>query len=211
MLREDMMPVFGLALGLRPPGSLGSEVPLRRDAREFKKLTDEHVFIGQASAGLKAGKTKWASPFKVGPHGPPAACVARYMNWISDQKDLLQDLDSLRGKTLVCDCPPEVPCHGDVISALCYEEFHLSHSLRERKAELRGRTRAKGGQRLRRVILMTAGMAPFARSAKPPMCDKSHAIEGPEEGTLTEKAPGGGKTSLSACLRGCFQRDGAAT
>ena len=42
------------------------------------------------------------------------------MQWIQTQPDLLQNLHSLKGKVLVCDCPHSQLCHGDVLAALLW-------------------------------------------------------------------------------------------
>jgi len=51
----------------------------------------------------------------VGPERPPADAVALYASWVRGQPALLGALEELRGKQLLCHCPPEAPCHADVL------------------------------------------------------------------------------------------------
>ncbi len=67
-------------------------------------------------------RTRWGNPFAIGKNkdGTREEVIQKYRTWITDQADLLGDLDELRGKTLACWCKPE-PCHGDVLVALLTE------------------------------------------------------------------------------------------
>ena len=44
-----------------------------------------------------------------------------YAEWIVSQPSLLAELGSLSGCTLVCDCPHNRLCHGDVLAASCWD------------------------------------------------------------------------------------------
>lgn len=58
--------------------------------------------------------TKWGNPFK---EKSREENIEDYKNWVVTQHDLMNDLGSLKGKTLACWCAPK-PCHGDVLSQL---------------------------------------------------------------------------------------------
>ena len=47
-------------------------------------------------------------------------CAIKYRRWLMlpQQAWLRERLCELRGARLICECPPGVPCHGDVLAAL---------------------------------------------------------------------------------------------
>lgn len=49
-----------------------------------------------------------------------ADAIVLYEWYLRNNKELLEDLESLRGKTLGCWCSPK-PCHGDVILKILNE------------------------------------------------------------------------------------------
>jgi Domain of unknown function (DUF4326) len=57
--------------------------------------------------------SKWGNPFKIGRDGTRDDVIRKYREYFSTSP-LMQDLDELRGKILVCWCSP-LPCHGDVL------------------------------------------------------------------------------------------------
>jgi hypothetical protein len=74
--------------------------------------------------------TKWGNPFIVGEHGTRAECVrlfelllGGYLCISADNADAQdaymtmarRDREQLRGKNLACWCPPDAPCHADVL------------------------------------------------------------------------------------------------
>jgi hypothetical protein len=74
--------------------------------------------------------TRWGNPFRLGIDGDRAQCVALYRHWLvrgnaavqgvrGDTRDeLLRDLPQLRGHDLACWCPPDQPCHAEVLLEL---------------------------------------------------------------------------------------------
>ena len=69
---------------------------------------------GHKSTKLTTSK-QWQNPFKAGEGRTALESVLHYARWIADQDHLLADLRSLHFKNLVCDCPHNVLCHGDII------------------------------------------------------------------------------------------------
>lgn len=68
------------------------------------------VYIGRGS--------KWGNPYIIGRDGTREEVIVKYRNYIiMRRKDLLNDLEELKGKRLGCWCAPKV-CHGDVLVAL---------------------------------------------------------------------------------------------
>jgi hypothetical protein len=78
----------------------------------IKRGSKFDVYIGRPS--------KWGNPFKIGSDGTRAEVIAKYKAWLWQKMQAneitLDDLLTLRGKTLGCYCKPN-DCHGDVIMA----------------------------------------------------------------------------------------------
>jgi hypothetical protein len=64
------------------------------------------VYIGRPS--------KWGNPFKIGRDGTRDQVIAKYEQYLQNNKKLLSDLPELKGKVLACHCAP-LACHGDVL------------------------------------------------------------------------------------------------
>jgi hypothetical protein len=71
------------------------------------------VYIGRPS--------KWGNPYQIGRDGTREDVIEKYREYILKRPDLLDDIASLRGKTLGCWCAPK-PCHGDVLSSLANKD-----------------------------------------------------------------------------------------
>jgi hypothetical protein len=62
--------------------------------------------------------TRFGNPFPIAEHGP-AAAVALYRTWLTTRPDLVAAVRAeLAGRDLACWCPPQRPCHADVLLAL---------------------------------------------------------------------------------------------
>ena len=59
----------------------------------------------------------WGNPFVIGKDGTREEVIQKYKEWILTQDLLMQEIPSLKGKTLSCWCYPK-PCHGDVLVEL---------------------------------------------------------------------------------------------
>jgi uncharacterized protein DUF4326 len=57
------------------------------------------------------------NPFVIVRDGSRADVIAKYRAWIVTQPQLMNALDELRGRNLVCWCAP-LACHGDVLIEL---------------------------------------------------------------------------------------------
>jgi len=73
------------------------------------KRDDFDIYIGRP--------TKWGNPFIIGPDGDRTEVLKKYRVWIMENKELLDDVGSLKGKTLGCWCAPK-ECHGDILAEL---------------------------------------------------------------------------------------------
>lgn len=67
------------------------------------------VYIGRPS--------NWGNPFVIGRDGSREEVIEKYRAWLASQPELLDALDELRGRDLVCWCAPQ-GCHGDVLIEL---------------------------------------------------------------------------------------------
>ena len=70
----------------------------------------DYVYIGRPS--------KWGNPFVIGRDGNRDEVVRKYLYYILEDQNLLNDLHELKGKNLGCYCAPQL-CHGDVLIVLC--------------------------------------------------------------------------------------------
>ena len=77
--------------------------------QDGKHASATRVYIGRPS--------KWGNPFVIGRDGSRAEVIAKYRTWIVAQPALMNTLDELRGRDLVCWCAP-LACHGDVLIEL---------------------------------------------------------------------------------------------
>lgn len=74
----------------------------------FKK-THSDIYIGRPS--------KWGNPFEIGKDGTRSEVIAKYEDYVLNNKELMDSLHELEGKILGCWCHPK-PCHGDVLVKL---------------------------------------------------------------------------------------------
>jgi hypothetical protein len=60
--------------------------------------------------------TRWGNPFTVGIHAVDnAEAVAMFRAYLAEHPELVDAARrELRGKTLMCFCRPDLPCHADV-------------------------------------------------------------------------------------------------
>lgn len=93
----------------------------------FKDFEDwasdkNNIYIGRNMNFYVPGTnaSKWANPFTVKKYGVEQ-CTEMYKNYILTNKELMDSLDELRGKTLGCWCHPD-KCHGDILIQLMKEK-----------------------------------------------------------------------------------------
>lgn len=76
------------------------------------KRSSYDVYIGRPGI--------WGNPFQIGTDGSREEVILKYETWIKKNPSLMEQIPSLRGKTLGCWCAP-LPCHGDVLLKLANE------------------------------------------------------------------------------------------
>lgn len=79
-----------------------------------KTSTETKVYVGRPS--------KWGNPFALGRDGSRDEVISKYRCWIVTQTDLMNSLDELRGKDLICWCAP-LACHAEVLQELTNGSF----------------------------------------------------------------------------------------
>jgi Domain of unknown function (DUF4326) len=59
--------------------------------------------------------SRWGNPYRVSEHGLPGA-LALYRRHLREHPELVEaGRRELAGRTLACWCPPDRPCHGDIL------------------------------------------------------------------------------------------------
>lgn len=76
---------------------------LRRDS-----IPPDAIYVGRGCG------SRWGNPFIIGRDGTRAEVISKYKAWLPQQRHLIAQLPSLRGRDLVCFCAP-LPCHGDIL------------------------------------------------------------------------------------------------
>ena len=71
-----------------------------------KRSSATQIYIGRPS--------NWGNPFVIGRDVSRTEVIAKYRAWIVAQPALMNALDELRGRDLICWCAP-LACHGDVL------------------------------------------------------------------------------------------------
>lgn len=86
-------------------------IPKILNKKDLSIRPKNSVYIGRPS--------KWGNPFVIGRDGSRRQVVDKYREWINQNEKLLNDLEELRGKDLICWCAPSL-CHGSVLFELLY-------------------------------------------------------------------------------------------
>lgn len=60
---------------------------------------------------------KWGNPFIIGKDGDREEVIQKYIDWLTEQPALLDDIHELKDKVLGCWCCPHA-CHGDVLAEI---------------------------------------------------------------------------------------------
>jgi hypothetical protein len=80
------------------------------DADEIASYAPNQIeYIGRGS--------KWGNPYPIGPNCTREESILKYSEWLVLQPELLDSIDELTGKHLVCFCAPKA-CHGDILLVL---------------------------------------------------------------------------------------------
>ena len=83
------------------------------------KSNDKYVYIGRRNVHYGLPESKWCNPYVI-EDGNIKRAIERYREYIESKPELLENIEELRGKILVCYCKPRA-CHGDVLLQLLGE------------------------------------------------------------------------------------------
>ena len=126
MLRDWGIPTLGLQLGMRiPPGERGllavlSVQDLIKDKQWFGRVKDKLVYFGDGCIRLGLRRGTWSNPYQQGKDGGNHEVVLRWgASFLSNGSAVVvEQLRTLEGKILVCDCGLGTPCHARMASAM---------------------------------------------------------------------------------------------
>ena len=87
----------------------------------YTELPPNHVYIGPGHFSHRWQVGPWTNPFLAGQDGTAFEVVVLFTRWLSGTPGKLAQLDELRHKVFVCDCPRTQLCHGDVMAAAIWQ------------------------------------------------------------------------------------------
>lgn len=83
-------------------------------AFKFNELPENTVYVGRSVFGYP--KSKWANPYRAQNYGHIRSIVLwMYSSESPMRRQFEFDWSELAGKDLACWCPPDKPCHADVL------------------------------------------------------------------------------------------------
>ena len=117
----ERLPVDQLNHWLAARGSLTPRTGVVSQVLSWK---DHHLYVGWACPRLQLQGSQWGNPFKTRGRGgslEPEEAVRRYEAWLRSDPSRLARLAELSGRTLLCHCRSDAPCHRDVLVKLFNE------------------------------------------------------------------------------------------
>ena len=93
-------------------------LPTRACLRDIRTLEVNDVYIGRehrSRSGWCLAASKWANPYKVWNCRDATDAVDKYEAHLRASRSLMNDIDELGGRRLVCHCGRLDPCHADAI------------------------------------------------------------------------------------------------
>ena len=106
------------------------------------------TWIGRANPQRGLPASKWANPFRLGPHGDRDTVLDKYAKHL-DRSGLKNDVHDLGGMTLVCQCEDKDKCHGDILIRAwddTVQQQEGEHDAHVREHQQGGRKRQRGGE-----------------------------------------------------------------
>lgn len=104
---------FKVKVELRPRITSPCQIPKRAFLGAVVNWLPEHVYIGRGAKGHP--RSRWANPVKIAGETNRARAVEEFRNLLHRSPEMLAELPTLAGKTLVCHCLPKMACHADPI------------------------------------------------------------------------------------------------
>jgi ribonuclease HII len=103
---------------IKPP----SVVRISRKSGKIVQNCDIYIGNKCKRAGWDLPNSKWASPFTIKNSGSIEEAMNKYRDYVKNNKELMDSISELSGKTLGCWCKPKL-CHGDVLVELFNEKI----------------------------------------------------------------------------------------
>ena len=132
-LREWAMTPLAITLGLEPLQENGS-------------IPSDCVYVGLGHHSHRLPTTCWKSPWVPGHTCAHDEWLSLYVEHIR-RSDLWDQLPTLQGKRLVCDCPWQDLCEADMLAGLCFDASGSEPMARPWKGVTQ-RPQDKGGTRM---------------------------------------------------------------
>ena len=139
-MREWAMLPTAVQLGIGISLPDGTQLQARKTTEELNLvasrrhpavLPPDHVYVGQGWHKHRLATTQWASHFHVGLHGTAEECMVLYADHLR-RTGLVDQIHTLKGKTIVCDNPANEASSADVLIAeLAAQEFEKAHCPQE--------------------------------------------------------------------------------
>ena len=83
-----------------------------------KKMVTRVVHCKKESYDVYIGRPgKWGNPFTIEADGNREEVIQKYIDWLMNQPNLLNDVHELKDKILGCWCSPNA-CHGDILAEI---------------------------------------------------------------------------------------------
>ena len=152
-LREWAMTPLAITLGLEPLDPVErSRIPRRVRVQEVLSesgsLPDDCIYVGLGHHSHRLPVTVWKSPFIPGHNCTFEEWLILYVDHIH-RSDLWDQLHTLQGKRLACDCAWQDTCEADMLAGLCFDASQPDRP----RAWLKASGRPQDNKPLRRVSL----------------------------------------------------------
>ncbi len=103
-------------------------VKLKRKGGKEVQSCDVYIGRNMYMGGWKLPQSKWHNPFSLKECGNSReVCLEKYRDYLLKNKELMNQIEELRGKVLGCWCKPE-KCHGDVLIEVLNDPKRLKYS-----------------------------------------------------------------------------------
>jgi hypothetical protein len=79
--------------------------------------------------------SKWGNPYIIGRDGDREEVIRKYRVYVIHNKELMDSLIELEGKTLGCCCKPK-RCHGDILVELIEKKYKKLQEHRKNQWDL---------------------------------------------------------------------------
>ena len=86
------------------------------------------LYIGRGVPRIGLLGSKWSNPYPLRLCSSRDECLAKYHQYVLGQPSLLNALPELGGRVLLCHCPADKRCNGDILIALWLDRFAVKQA-----------------------------------------------------------------------------------